>query len=1073
MKNAGAMIMNTKSNNQSFSYNQMGNNDFNTGNSTNDRNGIALDQTSHDFQNLMKILNPGPIVLHPTRRVQPGQNQFISASARVSPLRDNIKLNENADPNSLQDKILSFEQQNQTSQLQKLKQESMRYKFDGPSHNRLNSISTLNSKPILINETELRSIELRDQQLQSSPEIKKILKSETSSMRATSNGSKARNNHSSLTGVGGKRQMGLNASPTGKMQLLEQKLVGIYDPSEEAYDLSKLNKVIMDEDDDAGGAIMKKLYRIHYRYVMEINDNLKIDISGQMVEANLKKNAPRGQARPLDEVQIPKTVKKYTDPNNNLLSLFLNKNNIADFEEIALRGSDKQINNNCFKDNPDRKLDKKRVVEVSIEQLLFKEGDTQLSFYFVLFGKIILHSKELGAIGLIKMGEFVGEDILFDTQKPVSMLTVQNLRCESAYSEGDTYLIEMTISEWKKYKDVIVLMGLKKDFLNIDNVLKKGFQQKKVWRQYKSRYLKAYASASQLNFLKNENNKMLQNPLVQDTRQNYSTADGRIHNAHEKGKIHNYLPRIKTIKQIDSINLDIESPLFKKACKNLGINPIECLSHPQESFQQKGVSQDVIDLRWKHYRSRLFQTINEVLEERTRLAEKQNNQDPNLTIVDNNGSLNNTINNYNQNKSMMSVKGASNKLPLSLTRSHFSIQDLSLVTDLRLKDEKQKLERLKHKIHVMHQFISCYTNQILKQRDTERVFSEDYRRNSIESKLKKQEDYVGQNFVSTKKQLKQKKQMHEMKLQKVKHNQDIIRKEYMRTLEREENKQKKMFELKTQKLDEIQRAQNMEIERKRKEYEEKRNEVLKQLEEKHRQEMMFCMSTMSKVESTLQEKQEKHQQHLMEVQQEVSMKNLKWLEKKIKTQEDKEKKAEEERKVHEKTQQEIDKMMAKKTKEAQKFLKQVQQQNQAKKNNQSQLKKEEDYHWRQKCQMMDKKFELAKQNVGQKKENQDHEFELRRELRRIREEEIKKIQERKRMQSLNRKMEILEKEAKVNDNLTNLRKSDDVLNHMKTTMYQQLQREKTTFLGQVQKLAHDTSINILKKQKDVQELIKQ
>lgn len=41
--------------------------------------------------------------------------------------------------------------------------------------------------------------------------------------------------------------------------------------------------------------------------------------------------------------------------------------------------------------------------------------------------------------------------------------------------------------------------------------------------------------------------------------------------------------------------------------------------------------------------------------------------------------------------------------------------------------------------------------------------------------------------------------------------------------------------------------------------------------------------------------------------------------------------------------------------------------------------------------MMDRKFELAKQNVGQKKENQDHEFELKRELRRIREEEIRKI----------------------------------------------------------------------------------
>ena len=55
--------------------------------------------------------------------------------------------------------------------------------------------------------------------------------------------------------------------------------------------------------------------------------------------------------------------------------------------------------------------------------------------------------------------------------------------------------------------------------------------------------------------------------------------------------------------------------------------------------------------------------------------------------IDINNSLKNTITNYNQNKSLMSVKGASNKLPLSLTRSHFSIKDLSVVTDLRLYEE--------------------------------------------------------------------------------------------------------------------------------------------------------------------------------------------------------------------------------------------------------------------------------------------------------------------------------------------------------------------------------------------------
>jgi hypothetical protein len=37
---------------------------------------------------------------------------------------------------------------------------------------------------------------------------------------------------------------------------------------------------MMEEGEDAGGAIMKKLYRIHSRYVLETVENIRIDISG-------------------------------------------------------------------------------------------------------------------------------------------------------------------------------------------------------------------------------------------------------------------------------------------------------------------------------------------------------------------------------------------------------------------------------------------------------------------------------------------------------------------------------------------------------------------------------------------------------------------------------------------------------------------------------------------------------------------------------------------------------------------------------------------------------------------------
>ena len=100
----------------------------------------------------------------------------------------------------------------------------------------------------------------------------------------------------------------------------------------------------------------------------------------------------------------------------------------------------------CFRDNLDKKIDKKKVISVSVgnlmkyhnffgkissqavrlllknwyliklsqDQLLYKEHDTPLGFYIVLFGKIVMHSKSLGAIGMATIGDFIGEELLFD-----------------------------------------------------------------------------------------------------------------------------------------------------------------------------------------------------------------------------------------------------------------------------------------------------------------------------------------------------------------------------------------------------------------------------------------------------------------------------------------------------------------------------------------------------------------------------------------------------------------------------------------------------------------------------------
>jgi hypothetical protein len=136
----------------------------------------------------------------------------------------------------------------------------------------------------------------------------------------------------------------------------------------------------LDEGEDAGGAIMKKLYRIHSRYVLETVENLSIDISGQMVDAKI--GVRRGNAVPLDmQREYGGKKKRNVDPNNQLLSLFLNKNNIEDFETVIENQIDKinkgknydeqcYLIQQCFRDNLDRKIDKKKVVSVSVVNLM-------------------------------------------------------------------------------------------------------------------------------------------------------------------------------------------------------------------------------------------------------------------------------------------------------------------------------------------------------------------------------------------------------------------------------------------------------------------------------------------------------------------------------------------------------------------------------------------------------------------------------------------------------------------------------------------------------------------------------
>jgi hypothetical protein len=111
----------------------------------------------------------------------------------------------------------------------------------------------------------------------------------------------------------------------------------------------------------------------------------------------------------------------------------------------------------------------------------------------IIFGKVVMHSKNLGAIGMVSCGDFIGEELLFeksgDAKNNLSSQAEkpQHLRAETAYSEGDTYLLECYFDEWPKLKDILILMKLRNDYILADKHLKHCYFKKKAWRAIKSK----------------------------------------------------------------------------------------------------------------------------------------------------------------------------------------------------------------------------------------------------------------------------------------------------------------------------------------------------------------------------------------------------------------------------------------------------------------------------------------------------------------------------------------------------------------------------------------------------------
>jgi hypothetical protein len=101
-----------------------------------------------------------------------------------------------------------------------------------------------------------------------------------------------------------------------------------------------------------------------------------------------------------------------------------------------------------------------------------KENDT---VYLILCGKIVLHHEELGALGVLTMNNCLGEESQLKKDLKYKL--------DSAYSEGETFLLGYEASRWAWMKDLFISNGLRPDFLRWEKFVNTNHRQKYLWRK--------------------------------------------------------------------------------------------------------------------------------------------------------------------------------------------------------------------------------------------------------------------------------------------------------------------------------------------------------------------------------------------------------------------------------------------------------------------------------------------------------------------------------------------------------------------------------------------------------------
>jgi len=107
-------------------------------------------------------------------------------------------------------------------------------------------------------------------------------------------------------------------------------------------------------------------------------------------------------------------------------------------------------------------LEDAKLVKMNPNTLLFGHNEPNTNWYFILFGTLVLHHEDLGALGVLSIEHTVGEE---------SIIKGEQKKLDACYSQKETYLLELKQEKWQELKEILYATGQRAEFLKLDRLL--------------------------------------------------------------------------------------------------------------------------------------------------------------------------------------------------------------------------------------------------------------------------------------------------------------------------------------------------------------------------------------------------------------------------------------------------------------------------------------------------------------------------------------------------------------------------------------------------------------------------